>query len=360
MRNGRPTPLCRARRLEARLKTPARIYYKREDVSVTGSHKSNTAIAQAYYASRAGIAGVCTETGAGQWGTALAMGCSMFGLGCTVFMVRASYDQKPYRRTLMRVYGAMVHPSPSRETAAGRAALEARPDHPGSLGLAISEAVEMAASRKELCYSLGSVLNHVLMHQTVIGRELIAQLKLAEERPDILIGCVGGGSNFGGLVLPYVGQVLRGEAKGTRFLAVEPESVPSLTKGPYRYDHGDAAGLTPFLMMHTLGHGFVPPPIHAGGLRYHGAAPLVSALKEQGIVSALALPQRETFKAGELFARTEGVLPAPESAHAVAAAVREAEAARDANEERVVVFNLSGHGLLDLGGYESYLDGAMG
>ncbi len=359
LRNGRPTPLYRARRLEKVLNTPARIYFKREDVSLTGSHKSNTAIAQAYYAAEAGLSGIATETGAGQWGSALSLGCSMFNLDCTVFMVRCSYQQKPYRRTLMQMYGSTVYASPSQKTESGKALLAKDPEHPGSLGIAISEAVETAAKNEDICYSLGSVLNHVLMHQTVIGQELIAQLKMADEKPDVLIGCVGGGSNFGGFVLPSVGKTLRGEMKGTRFLGVEPTTVPTLTKGPYKYDHGDTACLTPLLKMNSLGHDFVPPPIYAGGLRYHGDAPIVSALNDQKIIDAIAVEQKEAFLAGDIFAKSEGILIAPETAHAVAAAIREAKAAKEANEERVIVFNLSGHGLLDLGGYEAYLEGKL-
>jgi tryptophan synthase beta chain len=354
----RPSPLHRARRLEQALDTPARIYYKYEGVSPAGSHKPNTAIAQAYYNKEAGVRRLATETGAGQWGSALAFAGALFGLEVKVYMVRASYDQKPYRRILMETYGAEVVPSPSSTTNYGRRVLEETPDNPGSLGIAISEAVEDAASRGDTNYSLGSVLNHVLLHQTVIGQEAIEQMALAGDEPDVIIGCTGGGSNFAGLAFPFIGRQLRGEGS-YRVIAVEPQAAPSLTRGEYRYDFGDTGQMTPLVKMHTLGHDFVPEPIHAGGLRYHGMAPLVSLLKEQGLIEARAVYQRETFEAGVQFARTEGIVPAPESNHAIRAAVDEALAAREAGEQRVILFNLSGHGHFDLTAYERYLGGQL-
>ena len=354
----RPSPLYRARRLEKALDTPAHIYYKYEGVSPAGSHKSNTAIAQAFFNKEAGVRRLATETGAGQWGTALAIAGAMFDLEVKVYMVRASYDQKPYRRMLMEAYGATVVASPSPTTAYGRAVLEATPDNPGSLGLAISEAVEDAATRDDTKYSLGSVLNHVLLHQTVIGQEAILQMELAGEKPDVLIGCTGGGSNFAGLVFPFVGQKLRGEAD-YRVIAAEPEAAPSLTRGTYAYDFGDTARLTPLVKMHTLGHDFIPEPIHAGGLRYHGMAPLVSLLKDQGLIEARAVHQNPSFAAGVQFARTEGILPAPESSHAIAVAIDEALAAKAEGAARVILFNLSGHGHFDLSSYERYLAGSL-
>jgi tryptophan synthase beta chain len=351
----RPTPLHRARRLEQALGTPARIYYKYEGVSPAGSHKPNTAVPQAYANAEAGIRKLTTETGAGQWGSSIAFACTLFGLECEVFMVGSSYDQKPYRRSMMQTWGGTVHRSPSDLTESGRA----NASHPtGSLGIAISEAVEVAAQSEDTNYSLGSVLNHVLLHQTVIGIEAIAQMELAGDRPDVVIGCVGGGSNFGGLVFPFLREKLRGD-RDVRFVAAEPAACPTLTRGVYRYDYGDTAGLTPMMPMYTLGHDFVPPPVHAGGLRYHGDSPLVSALVKEGLVEAQAFRQNDTFDAALRFARTEGIIPAPEAAHAIRAAIEEAEQAREAGEERVILFNLSGHGHFDLAAYDAYLAGTL-
>jgi tryptophan synthase beta chain len=351
----RPSPLFRARRFERELDTPAHIYYKYEGVSPAGSHKPNTAVAQAYENAQAGIKRLSTETGAGQWGSALAFACSLFGLECEVFMVGSSYDQKPYRRSMIETWGATVHRSPSEKTQAGRANQE----HPtGSLGIAISEAVEVAASREDTNYSLGSVLNHVCLHQTVIGQETMAQMAMAGEEPEVVIGCVGGGSNFAGLTFPYIRQVLRGKAR-TRFLAAEPTACPTLTRGAYRYDFGDTAGLTPLMPMFTLGHDFVPAPVHAGGLRYHGDAPMLCGLVKAGIVDARAYGQTEVFAAAVRFARTEGIIPGPEPAHAIRAVIEEAEAAREAGEERVILFGLSGHGHFDLAAYEAFLAGRL-
>jgi tryptophan synthase beta chain len=351
----RPSPLFRARRLERELDTPAHIYYKYEGVSPAGSHKPNTAVAQAYENAQAGIKRLATETGAGQWGSALAFACSLFGLECEVFMVGSSYDQKPYRRSMMETWGATVHRSPSELTNAGRANAE----HPtGSLGIAISEAVEVAASREDTNYSLGSVLNHVCLHQTVIGQEAIAQMEMAGEQPDVVIGCVGGGSNFAGLTFPFLRDVLRGSSQ-MRFLAAEPAACPTLTRGAYSYDFGDTAGLTPLMPMYTLGHDFVPPPMHAGGLRYHGDAPMLCGLVKAGLVEARAYGQNEIFKAAVRFARTEGIIPGPEPAHAIRAVVEEAEAAKEAGEERVILFGLSGHGHFDLSAYDAFLAGRL-
>jgi tryptophan synthase beta chain len=354
----RPTPLIRAVRLERALETPAHIYYKYEGVSPAGSHKPNTAVPQAYYNKQAGIRRLTTETGAGQWGSALAMACNFFDLELKVYMVRISYEQKPYRRSMMQTFGASVVPSPSPDTNAGRMVLDADPDSPGSLGIAISEAVEDAAGRGDTNYSLGSVLNHVLMHQSVIGLEAQKQMEIAGEYPDIVIGCAGGGSNFAGLAFPFLGEQLRG-GRGTRFLAVEPESCPSLTRGEYAYDFGDLAGVTPLLKMYTLGHTFVPPGIHAGGLRYHAMAPLVSEIYSQGLIEAKAYHQLACFSAAVQFARSEGIIPAPESSHAIRAAIDEAMAARMAGERRVILFNLSGHGHFDLGAYDRYFAGEL-
>jgi len=354
----RPTPLYRARRLEQALDTPARIYYKYEGVSPAGSHKPNTAVAQAYYNKAEGVRRLTTETGAGQWGSALAMACAFFGLELKVYMVKVSYYQKPYRRILMETWGAQVVPSPSPDTQAGRQVLERDPESPGSLGIAISEAVEDAATRDDTKYSLGSVLNHVLLHQTVMGLEALRQMEMAGDYPDVVIGCVGGGSNYAGLCLPFVGERLRTGRK-TRFVAVEPEACPSLTRGQYTYDFGDTAETTPLLKMHTLGHSFIPPSIHAGGLRYHGMAPIISKLVEDGVMEARAYHQTRVFEAAVRFARAEGIVPAPESAHAVRAAIDEALAAREAGEGRVILFNLSGHGLLDLAAYEQFLSGRL-
>jgi tryptophan synthase beta chain len=347
----RPTPLYRARRLEAALGTPARIYYKYEGVSPAGSHKPNTAVPQAYENAQAGIKRLITETGAGQWGSSLAFACALFGLECEVFMVGSSYDQKPYRRSMMQTWGANVYRSPSDRTNSGRANAE----HPtGSLGIAISEAVEVAAQDPEANYALGSVLNHVLLHQTVIGQEAILQMELAGEQPDVIVGCVGGGSNFGGLVFPF----LRANT-GARIVAAEPAACPTLTRGVYRYDFGDTAGLTPLMPMYTLGHDFVPPPVHAGGLRYHGDAPMVCGLVKAGAVEARAYRQNDTFAAAVQFARTEGIIPAPEPAHAIRAVIEEAEAAKEAGEERVILFGLCGHGNFDLAAYDAYLSGSL-
>ncbi len=352
----RPSPLYRARRWEAKLETPARIYYKYEGMSPVGSHKINTAIPQAYYNSIAGVRRLTTETGAGQWGTALAYACSLFGLECEVWQVGVSYDNKPQRRTLMEVFDANLHRSPSRLTKSGLAFPE---DHPGTLGIAISEAVEVAAPAADTNYSLGSVLNHVLLHQTIIGQETILQLaKAGEGAPDVVIGCVGGGSNFAGLAFPFLRENLVNGTK-TRLTAVEPTSCPTLTRGEHRYDFGDTAGMTPLLMMYTLGHDFVPSPIHAGGLRYHGMAPLLTHVVHEGLMEAVALHQTECFEAAVEFARLQGIVPAPESAHAMAQARREALAAKESGEERVIVVGLSGHGLLELGAYDQFLNGKL-
>jgi len=354
----RPTPLYRARRLERALDTPAHIYYKYEGVSPTGSHKPNTAVAQAYYNKREGIRRLATETGAGQWGSALALACRMFEMDCTVYMVRVSYEQKPYRRMIMQTWGAEVFPSPSDRTNSGRSVLAAHPDSPGSLGIAISEAVEDAATHSDTNYSLGSVLNHVLLHQTVIGLEARQQMALAGEEPDVVIGCFGGGSNFGGLALPWVPDKLRGRSR-VRLMAVEPAACPSLTRGVYAYDFGDTSKLTPLLKMFTLGHDFVPAGIHAGGLRYHGASPLASHLLAEGIIEARAYPQLTVFDAAVQFARAEGILPAPESAHAIRAAIDEALEARQEGRPRVILLGLSGHGHFDLSAYDNYLAGKL-
>src|SRR6187431_65198 len=354
----RPSPLYRAHRLEKALDTPAHIYYKYEGVSPAGSHKPNTAIPQAFYNKEAGVKRLATETGAGQWGSALAFAGSYFGLEVKVYMVRASYDQKPYRRILMETYGAEVVASPSLTTNYGRKVLGETPDSPGSLGIAISEAVEDAATRDDTKYALGSVLNHVLLHQTVIGQEAIEQMGMAGESPDIIIGCTGGGSNFAGLTFPFLGRNFRDGATH-RVIAVEPEAAPSLTRGVYAYDFGDTGKLTPLVKMHTLGSDFVPEPIHAGGLRYHGMAPLVSLLKDNDFIEARSVHQRSSFEAGVIFARAEGILPAPEPSHAIRVAIDEARAAKEAGEARVILFNLCGHGHFDLSAYERYLDGTL-
>ncbi len=354
----RPSPLYRARRLERALGTPARIYYKYEGVSPAGSHKPNTAVPQAYYNAQEGVTKLTTETGAGQWGSALAFACSVFGLECEVWQVRASYDQKPYRRLMMETYGATVHPSPSDLTESGRAVLAADAASPGSLGIAISEAVEKAAADPNTRYALGSVLNHVLLHQTVIGEEALQQMAMAGDTPDLIVGCTGGGSNFAGLTFPFLREKLAGRINPV-IRAVEPASCPSFTQGVYAYDFGDTAGLTPLLKMHTLGHTFIPDPIHAGGLRYHGMAPLVSLLKEQGIIEARSVGQLATFESGVRFARAEGILPAPEPTHAIKVVVDEALAAREAGRPTVILFNLCGHGHFDLAAYQRYLDGSL-
>ncbi len=354
----RPSPLIRAVNLEKELDTPARIYFKYEGVSPSGSHKPNTAVAQAYYNAQEGVTRLVTETGAGQWGSALAFATRLFGLEAKVFMVKISYEQKPYRRSMIEVFGGTVVASPSQETQAGRSILAADPQSSGSLGIAISEAVEVAAGRDDTKYALGSVLNHVLLHQTVIGQEAIRQMEMAGDYPDVVIGCAGGGSNFAGIAFPFLRSRLSGE-RDTRFLAVEPASCPSLTQGEYRYDFGDSIGMTPLLKMHTLGHEFRPAPIHAGGLRYHGMAPLISHLYNLGFLEARAYRQNPCFAAALQFAQAEGIIPAPESSHAIRAAIDEAVAAREAGEERVILFNLSGHGHFDMAAYDDYLAGRL-
>ena len=357
-RQWRPSPLYRARRLEKALDTPARIYYKYEGVSPAGSHKPNTAVAQAFYNREAGITRITTETGAGQWGSSLAFAGALFGIEIQVFMVRVSYNQKPYRRALMETYGARCVASPSDETHAGRAILAERPDHPGSLGIAISEAVELAAQRDDTKYALGSVLNHVLLHQTVIGQEAIAQMEMTGDYPDVIVGCTGGGSNFAGIVFPFLGQQLRG-GRQVRIIAVEPAACPSLTRGQYAYDFGDTGHLTPLTKMHTLGSTFTPPGFHAGGLRYHGMAPLVSHLKELGLIEAEAYHQTSCFEAGVMFARTEGIVPAPEANHAVRGAINEALRCRAEGASRTILFNLCGHGHFDMQAYIDYAAGKL-
>ena len=355
----RPTPLIRARRLEKALDTPAHIYYKYEGASPAGSHKPNTAIAQAFYNKKAGTHALTTETGAGQWGSALALACNFFGLDLEVYMVKVSYQQKPYRRIMMETYGSQVFASPTDRTNYGRSVLKQDPNNPGSLGIAISEAVEVAAtSGGKKKYSLGSVLNHVLMHQTVIGEEALKQMDLADEYPDVVIGCVGGGSNFAGIAYPFLRENLK-NGKRTRLLAVEPTAAPSLTRGVYTFDYGDTARMAPVTKMYTLGHGFVPPSIHAGGLRYHGMAPSISAFCNAGLIDAVAVKQKPTFEAAIQFARTEGIIPAPESAHAIRTAMDEALDAQKKGEKRVILFNLSGHGHFDLSAYESFLNGKL-
>ncbi|MCY3538988.1 MAG: TrpB-like pyridoxal phosphate-dependent enzyme [bacterium] len=354
----RPTPLYRAHRLEKSIDTPARIYYKYEGASPAGSHKPNTAVAQAYYNALAGVRKLTTETGAGQWGSALALACRMFGLECEVWQVAASFDQKPYRGSMMRTWGATVHSSPSEMTNAGRAILAQDPDSTGSLGIAISEAVEVAATNDDVNYSLGSVLNHVLLHQTVIGQEATVQLNKVGETPDVIIGCTGGGSNFSGLSFPFLREKLAGNINPV-IRAVEPAACPSLTKGEYRYDFGDTIGMTPLIKMHTLGHSFVPDPIHAGGLRYHGMSPLVSHLVDSGLMEAAAIGQVECFEAAMQFAQTEGIIPAPEPSHAIAGALREANQCRESGEEKVILIALCGHGHFDMAAYDAYLAGDL-
>jgi tryptophan synthase beta chain len=355
----RPTPLIRARRLEKALGTPAHIYFKHEGVSPSGSHKPNTAIAQAYYNKVGGTKALTTETGAGQWGSALSLACNMFDLPLEVYMVKVSYQQKPYRRVMMHAYGAEVYASPTDRTEFGRKLLAEDPDNPGSLGIAISEAVEAAAtSNGAKKYSLGSVLNHVLTHQSIIGEEALKQMDMAGEYPDVVIGCVGGGSNFAGIAYPFLRENLRNGQK-TRLVAVEPDATPTLTKGVYTFDYGDTAHMAPIVKMHTLGHSFVPAPIHAGGLRYHGMAPSLCALFDEGLIEAVAVPQLATFEAAALFSRSEGIIPAPESAHAVRTAIDEALDAKEKDEERVIVFNLSGHGHFDLSAYQAYFAGEL-
>lgn len=354
----RPTPLIRARRLERALGTPARIYYKYEGGSPSGSHKPNTAVPQAYYNARQGVRRLTTETGAGQWGSALAFACAQYDIECEIWMVRASYDQKPHRASLMRVYGGTVHASPSPLTEAGRRVLAERPDSPGSLGIAISEAVEVAASAPDTRYALGSVLNHVLLHQTVIGEEALEQMAAFGEVPDVIVGCAGGGSNFAGLTFPFMREKLAGRMDPV-IRAVEPAACPSLTRGTYAYDFGDAAGFTPLLKMHTLGHDFVPDPIHAGGLRYHGMSPLLSHLYELSMFEAVAKGQTECFEAGLRFARTEGIVPAPEPTHALAEIIAEALRCKETGEPKVLLTALCGHGHFDLNAYDRYLSGRM-
>jgi tryptophan synthase beta chain len=352
----RPTPLHRATHLERDLDTPARIYFKYEGTSPAGSHKPNTAVAQAFYNKQSGVKRVSTETGAGQWGSALSMAASMFGLECLVFMVRASFEQKPYRRIFMETFGAEVRPSPTSTTEAGKKVLEADPDSTGSLGIAISEAIEVAATSEDTHYSIGSCLNHVLLHQSVVGLEARRQMELAGEVPDVVVGCVGGGSNYGGLAYPFMAGRLRGDTPDMRFLATEPAACPTLTKGRFAYDFGDTAQLTPLLPMYTLGHDFVPAPVHAGGLRYHGDAPSLSLLVRDGYMEAAAYSQNEVFEAAVLFAKTQGIIPAPESAHAIRGAVNEAIAAREEGRERVILLGLSGHGHFDMQAYDDYLN----
>lgn len=353
----RPSPLTRATNLEKHLKTPARIYFKDESHSPPGSHKPNTAVAQAYFNKVEGISRLTTETGAGQWGSALCFACKMFGMQCRVYMVKVSYQQKPYRRSMMQIWGGNVTPSPSEETEAGRKILAQDPDTPGSLGIAISEAVEAAVSRDDTKYSLGSVLNHVILHQTVVGLEAEKQFELIGDFPDVVIGCCGGGSNYAGLAFPFVRHRLQG--KDIRFVGTEPHSCPTMSRGQYRYDFGDTTMLTPLIKMYTLGHSFVPPGIHAGGLRYHGMAPLISLGVELGIIEAAAFHQLECFEAGQLFAATEGTIPAPETSHAIRAAIDEALRCKETGEEKCILFNFSGHGLCDLGAYDKFLSGDL-
>jgi tryptophan synthase beta chain len=354
----RPSPLYRATRLERELDTPARIYFKYEGGSPAGSHKPNTAVPQAFYNKQAGIRRIATETGAGQWGSAMAMACNSFGLECDVYMVKASYQQKPYRRIFMETFGASVVASPSEKTNSGRAILEAHPDSTGSLGIAISEAVEDAATHEDTNYALGSVLGHVLLHQTIIGLEAQKQMALAGEEPDVVIGCVGGGSNFAGIAYPFMAEKLRGKAD-TRFVAVEPAACPTLTKGRFAYDYGDTAQIGPIVPMYTLGHDFVPAPVHAGGLRYHGDSPSLSLLVRDGYMEAAAYTQNEIFAAAETFARTQGILPAPEPSHAIKHTIEEAIAAREAGQEKVILFNLCGHGHFDMQAYDDYNNGRL-
>ena len=358
MQMGRPSPLFRATRLEEYLNTPAKIYYKREDTSPTGSHKLNSAIPQAYFAKKQGVERLTTETGAGQWGTALSLACSLLDLECTVYMVKVSFNQKPDRKNIMNIYGGNVYASPSQNTKVGRKILAETPDHPGSLGVAISEAMEEALENENVKYSLGSVLNHVMLHQTVIGQELKTQLEIAGQTPDVMIACAGGGSNFAGSLFPFIKDKIDGNSD-THFIAVEPSACPTLSQGSYEYDFGDVNGFTPMLKMFTLGHDFVAPTVHAGGLRYHGMSPQVSLLTKEGFIEPRTAHQKDVFKAGILFARNEGVLPAPETTHAVKAAIDEAVKCKQTGEEKTIVLNFSGHGMLDLKGYASYFEGTM-
>ncbi|MDO5851539.1 MAG: TrpB-like pyridoxal phosphate-dependent enzyme [Methanobacteriaceae archaeon] len=355
---GRPSPLVRAKRLEEYLNTPAHIYYKREDTSPTGSHKLNSAIPQAYYAKKDGATKLTTETGAGQWGTALSLACSMMGLECDVYMVKVSFQQKPYRKTIMNLYNGNVMASPTNTTKIGRETLAKNPDHPGALGLAISEAVERALAEEKTYYSLGSVLNHVILHQTIIGLETQKQLEYIDQEADTVVSCIGGGSNAGGMMFPFMKDRLKGNTE-TKFVAVEPDSCPSLTKGEYKYDYGDTEGLTPLMKMYTLGHEFVPSAFHAGGLRYHGTSPILAALTHEGYIDPCSVSQNEIFEIGKLFSNLEGVVPAPETCHALKAAVNEAIKCKHEKESKNIVLNFTGHGLLDLAGYELYLDNKL-
>ncbi|NYB52046.1 MAG: TrpB-like pyridoxal phosphate-dependent enzyme [Methanobacteriaceae archaeon] len=355
---GRPSPLTRAKALEEHLDTPAKIFYKREDTSPTGSHKLNTAIAQAYYAKKDGAERLTTETGAGQWGTALSLACNLMDIDCTVYMVKVSFNQKPYRKTIMELYNGEILASPTDRTEFGRKVLAENPDHPGTLGVAISEAIEDALNDEKVYYSLGSVLNHVMLHQTVIGQETKKQLEIFDESPDVMVGCVGGGSNFAGAFFPFIKDQLD-EKIDCKFIAVEPAHCPTLTQGEYCYDFGDTAGLTPLIKMYSMGHDFIPPADHAGGLRYHGMAPLVALLVHEGIVEARSVQQTDVFKSGVLFARTEGIVPAPETCHAIKTGIDEALLCKKTGEEKNIVINFSGHGLLDLAGYADYLDGKI-
>lgn len=358
MRMGRPSPLFRAKSLEEKLNTPAKIYYKREDSSPTGSHKLNSAIPQAYYAKKDGIERLTTETGAGQWGTALSLACSQVDVDCTVYMVKVSFGQKPFRKVIMGIYGGKVHASPSKYTEAGRKILEENPDHPGSLGIAISEAIEDALDNEDVYYSIGSALNHVMLHQTIIGQEVKKQLDIAEETPDIMIGCVGGGSNFAGFTFPFIKDKIGGN-NDCEFIGVEPSSCPTLTQGTYDFDFGDTGGLTPLIKMYSLGNDFIAPSVHSGGLRYHGMSPQVSLLKKEGFIEARSAHQNEVFEVGILFAKSEGVVPAPESTHAIKAVIDEAKKCKATGEEKTIIFNLSGHGLLDLVGYDKFLSNEL-
>ncbi|MBX3006495.1 MAG: TrpB-like pyridoxal phosphate-dependent enzyme [Melioribacteraceae bacterium] len=358
-RLSRPTPLIRAANLENILDTPAKIYFKYEGANPTGSHKTNTSYAQAYYNKKAGIKKLVTETGAGQWGSALSMACKHFGMECEVFMVKVSYNQKPYRKTFMKLFGATVHASPTDLTQAGRNVLAQDPDSPGSLGIAISEAIEVAVQRDDTNYSLGSVLNHVMLHQTIIGEEALLQMEMAGDFPDIVIGCAGGGSNFAGLSFPFLRHKLTGDKKEMEVIAVEPSSCPTLTTGKYEYDFGDEAGMTPLLKMYTLGHKFIPPKIHAGGLRYHGMAPIISLMYNIGAITAKSYDQLEVFGAAQMFAQAEGIVPAPESSHAVKEAIVQALKCKESGEAKTILFNLSGHGFLDLGSYEMFLENEL-
>ncbi len=357
-RIGRPTPLYRAKGLEEKLNTPAKIYYKREDTSPTGSHKLNSAIAQAYYAKKQGVERVTTETGAGQWGTALSLASSLMGIDCTVYMVRISYEQKPFRKGVMQLYNSTLYPSPSENTEVGKSFLKEDPNTPGSLGMAISEAVEDALSDDKVRYTLGSVLNHVILHQTVIGQEIQTQLEVAEEEPDTMIACVGGGSNFGGSLFPFLKEKIKGNTD-TEFIAVEPSACPTLTQGEYSYDFGDNMGFTPLLKMYTLGHNFVAPSVHAGGLRYHGMNTQISLLTHEGYINPVTVHQEDVFRAGQLFANCEGVIPAPETCHAIKATIDQALKCKETGEEKTIVVNFSGHGLMDLKGYETFIAGEL-